>query len=269
LEHQRAREGEYPGLRGMEAVIPTDLSTPPIALDVAVVLLLLAAVVLLLVAVRLIRIRLRNRREENRELPPLIYPVRRQGGQRPAMQRPDGPWSETKQADGPTGEHVTYNSTAPAVRIVREAAEPAPPPEAGSVEGRSEPVEGRNQPIHGQSEPVDRPGTDETLQLLPGRLEPVDRGAEQEIRFVRVPGMNRFTLGRNSGPVHSHIQLRAATASRMHAFMIFEDGRWQLGNMSETNAVVINGSPLNGGPHLLEEGDRIEFGELTFVFRER
>jgi hypothetical protein len=140
------------------------------------------------------------------------------------------------------------------VRIVREAAEPATP-SAGWVDGRSE--------------PVDTPGPDVTLQLLPGRLEPVDRDAEQEIRFVRVPGMNRFTLGRNPGPAHSHIQLRAATASRMHAFMIFEDGRWQLGNMSETNAVVINGSPLNGGPHRLEDGDRIEFGELTFVFRER
>ncbi|MGH7465710.1 MAG: FHA domain-containing protein, partial [Longimicrobiales bacterium] len=112
-------------------------------------------------------------------------------------------------------------------------------------------------------------GADVTLQLLPGRLEPVDRGADQEIRFVRVPGVNRFTLGRNPGRAHSHIQLRAATASRMHAFMIFESGRWQLGNMSETNAVVINGAPLNGDPHLLEDGDRIEFGELTFVFRER
>ena len=255
----------------MEAVIPTDLSTTPpqIALDVAVVLLLFAAVVLLVAAVRLIRLRLRNRREENRELPPLIYPVRRTGVQRPYMERPEVAWSETKPAHDPTGERVTYNSTAPAVRIVREAAEQATSPAAGRVDDRGQAIDGRNQPINSRREPVDAPGTDVTLQLLPGRLEPVDRGAEQEIRFVRVPGMNRFTLGRNPGPAHSHIQLRAVTASRMHAFMIFEAGRWQLGNMSETNAVVINGSPVNGGPQLLEDGDRIEFGELTFVFRER
>jgi pSer/pThr/pTyr-binding forkhead associated (FHA) protein len=93
----------------------------------------------------------------------------------------------------------------------------------------------------------------------------------QEIRFVKAAGITRFTFGRSPGPSHSHIQLCARTASRMHGYMVFENGRWRIGNLSQTNSVVVNGSRLeNGGSEqLLVDGDRIEFGELAFVFRER
>ena len=49
-----------------------------------------------------------------------------------------------------------------------------------------------------------------------------------------------------------------------------EAGRWRIGNLSETNRVVVNGAPLvEESGRLLEDGDRIEFGEVAFVFRER
>ena len=108
------------------------------------------------------------------------------------------------------------------------------------------------------------------LQLLPGRLEPVNKNTHQEIRFVKVPGVTRVTFGRSPGPPYEHVQLRAATASRMHGYMAFEGGRWRIGNLSETNRVLVNGSPLmEEAGRLLEDGDQIEFGEVAFVFRER
>jgi hypothetical protein len=114
-------------------------------------------------------------------------------------------------------------------------------------------------------------GADETVQLLPGRLQPLTEGVQQEIRFIKVAGVNRFTFGRSPGPAYSHIQLKARTASRMHAYMVFDHGRWRIGNLSQTNSVVVSGKLLevDGAEHILEDGDRIEFGELVFIFHER
>lgn len=209
-------------------------------MEVLAVVLVLVAVVLIGTAVRLIRLRQRQAGEENRELPPLVYPAR-------LVSESAGMAEPGRSA----GERVLFNSTAP------------PPAALGLVRDGGPATTGAGAAERVPADP------DATLQLLPGRLEPVD-GGTQEIRFVRVPGLSRFTLGRNAGPLHSHIQLRAATASRMHAYMEFEGGRWQLGNMSQTNAVVLNGKPLdNGSPRVLADGDRIEFGELSFRFRER
>jgi hypothetical protein len=120
------------------------------------------------------------------------------------------------------------------------------------------------------AEPV-AAGLDETVQLLPGRLEPATDDVQQEIRFIKLAGVNRFTFGRSPGPAHSHIQLKARTASRMHAYMVFENGRWRIGNLSQTNSVIVSGIRLeaDGAEQILKEGDRIELGELAFVFHER
>jgi hypothetical protein len=109
------------------------------------------------------------------------------------------------------------------------------------------------------------------VQLLPGRLEPLNEGMHQEIRFLKTPGVKRFTFGRSPGPEHSHIQLRAATASRMHAYMVFDSGEWRIGNLSQTNSVIVNGLRLGlaGTERVLADGDRIELGEISFVFRAR
>ena len=130
---------------------------------------------------------------------------------------------------------------------------------------------------------------DGTLQFLPGRLEiAAGRDAGQEIRFVRTGGPDGtcITFGRADGPPYRHVQLREPTVSRSHARMVLEpsgggsrdasmsQARWRLENLSSTNPVVVNGRSLdtNGGAMasvMLSEGDRIEMGEVAFVFRER
>jgi len=116
--------------------------------------------------------------------------------------------------------------------------------------------------------------TDRTLQFLPGRLEVVagpDTG--REIRFVRTPGGDavEVTFGRAEGPLYRHVQLHARTVSRQHAMMSLIDEHWELRNLSMTNPVVLNGRVLahNEVAPLLVEGDRIEMGEVVFLFHER
>lgn len=114
---------------------------------------------------------------------------------------------------------------------------------------------------------------DGTLQLLPGRLEIVaGEDIPHDIRFIRARGEEpEVTFGRSDGPPHRHIQLHARTVSRQHARMRFAEKRWLIENLSETNPVVINGRELDSvdGGYVLREGDRIEMGEVVFLFRER
>ena len=130
---------------------------------------------------------------------------------------------------------------------------------------------------------------DGTLQFLPGRLEVVSGlDAGHEIRFVRTPGPDgtRVTFGRAEGVPYRHVQLREPTVSRTHARMTLEAAarngaeassstpRWRLENLSATNPVVVNGTPLAADESeqcsvMLDEGDRIEMGEVVFRFRAR
>jgi hypothetical protein len=133
---------------------------------------------------------------------------------------------------------------------------------------------------------------DGTLQFLPGRLElAAGRDAGQEIRFVRTAGPDgtSVTFGRAEGAPYRHVQLREPTVSRSHARMSLDalgaaagatgpDGaqasRWRLENLSATNPVLVNGRSLaaDEGPRasvILSDGDRIEMGEVVFIFRSR
>lgn len=136
---------------------------------------------------------------------------------------------------------------------------------------------------------------DGTLQFLPGRLEiAAGLDAGQEIRFVRTAGPdgNCVTFGRAEGAPYRHVQLREPTVSRTHARMVFEQAsaapntavsqgssganapRWRLENLSSTNPVVVNGRTLDSSGGLsasviLSEGDRIEMGEVAFMFHSR
>jgi len=130
---------------------------------------------------------------------------------------------------------------------------------------------------------------DGTLQFLPGRLEVIaGRDAGHEIRFVRTPGPDgtRVTFGRAEGVPYRHIQLREPTVSRTHARMTLDlsaqnggdpstnTARWRLENLSATNPVVVNGNPLAADESeqravTLDDGDRIEMGEVVFRFRAR
>lgn len=113
---------------------------------------------------------------------------------------------------------------------------------------------------------------DGTLQFLPGRLEVVEgRDIGQEFRFVRQPGSTRteITLGRQDGAPYRHFQLHEPTVSRLHAKLTLEDRNWRLTNLSETNPASVNGTPLGAkeGSVILADGDRIELGEVVFVYR--
>ncbi|HEU5210271.1 MAG TPA: FHA domain-containing protein [Longimicrobiales bacterium] len=110
-----------------------------------------------------------------------------------------------------------------------------------------------------------------TLQLLPGRLEVVEGRTDRgEIRFVRLSGDEPVvTFGRAAGEPLAHIQLEAATVSRLHARMNFRDGSWHIANLSHTNPVAVNGAPLgdNGDSAELKDGDVLEMGEVVFRYR--
>jgi hypothetical protein len=115
-----------------------------------------------------------------------------------------------------------------------------------------------------------------TLRFLPGRLE-VSAGpdAGREVRFVAPPGGSEgpveVTFGRTEGPAYRHVQLLARTVSRRHARMQLTDDHWSLQNLSATNPVILNGRPLAADEvaPLLVDGDRIEMGEVVFVFHAR
>lgn len=112
-----------------------------------------------------------------------------------------------------------------------------------------------------------------TMQLLPGRLEIVS-GAEpgHVIRFVRLPGVPpEVTFGRARGAPPLHVQLLLPTVSRRHARMRYTEDGWRIVNLSRTNPLVVNGEVLESEAESrkLCDGDRIEMGEIVFVFRER
>ena len=110
----------------------------------------------------------------------------------------------------------------------------------------------------------------QTMRLLPGRLE-VEEGEDgrAEIRFVDGPGDPiEVTFGRRSGEPFRHVQLRSPTVSRDHARMIRVDGSWLIENLSETNPILVNGTQLPRSKRLtLEDGDRVEMGEVVFRYR--
>jgi len=135
---------------------------------------------------------------------------------------------------------------------------------------------------------------DGTLQFLPGRLViSAGQDAGQEIRFVRTSGPDGtiVTFGRAEGAPYRHVQLREPTVSRLHARMELDQRtppnasgprgttggqppRWRLDNLSATNPVIVNGKPLDayeadGASVMLSDGDRIEMGEVAFVFHAR
>jgi hypothetical protein len=113
-----------------------------------------------------------------------------------------------------------------------------------------------------------------TLEFLPGRLEIVSGGdVGQEIHFLRQVGEENATItfGRSEGPPLRHVQLLDPTVSRQHARLSFLGGRWHLANLSQTNPVSLNGTPIpqTGRALTLQDGDRLEMGAVTFLFHDR
>jgi hypothetical protein len=196
-------------------------------------------------------------RRERRTPIPLVIPVTR-------GVHPPTPWRPPTPAPGAPTVPPPGAAPAPVVGAVPVAAHAAGNGAASEYSHMQTP------------DPVRRPApvaSEGTLQLLPGRFEVVtgmDGG--RDIRFVRGPGgVPEVTLGRMDGPTYRHVQLPAQTVSRMHARMRFESGRWNIANLSPTNPVVVNGEALDadGQGRVLNEGDRVELGEVVLRFRER
>lgn len=112
---------------------------------------------------------------------------------------------------------------------------------------------------------------DEPMQILPGRLEVIsgEPSTEDHLFFSRLGEPPRIVVGRDTGPPHRHITLRSPTVSRRHARIDFDSGTWTITNLSQTNPVIVNDRVLsNGGSaRKLNDGDRIELGEVALRFR--
>ena len=113
--------------------------------------------------------------------------------------------------------------------------------------------------------------SDEPVQILPGRLEVVSgEPRHREIRFVRVPGEPaQLIVGREPGRSPQHVTLQSSTVSRLHARFAFNNGRWAIANLSQTNPVVVNDEHLldSAGERPLADGDKIELGEVVLRYR--
>ena len=187
--------------------------------------------------------------------------------------------SDIEEPLGPPTVRTRDGSVSTAARATR----PEPVREPGGF-----PEDELGEPIEGASVRYWR-AADGTLQFLPGRLAiSAGKDAGHEIRFVRTSGPDgtMVTFGRADGAPYRHVQLREPTVSRIHARMSLESnavtgipsstpgGQWHLENLSTTNPVMVNGRPLGrqGTPQssvILSDGDRIEMGEVAFVFNAR
>jgi hypothetical protein len=213
---------------------------------------------------------------------------------RPVVQRPAGssaasPPSSTYSGgdrESAVARDARFAPSAPTIRTRDGAVSTVPMPARGAPPVASADDE-TGEAFDGASVRFWR-AADGTLQFLPGRLEiAAGRDAGQEIRFVRTGGPDGtvITFGRAEGAPYRHVQLREPTVSRSHARMALEQAgetrgamtaapRWRLENLSTTNPVVVNGRALDvrGGPFasvILSDGDRIEMGEVAFVFHAR
>jgi hypothetical protein len=275
-----------------------DYQTVVLAAGAAIIVIVAAAIV-----VAVIR---RRRRAQAMQAPLPLIPFSAGHGRGFGPPRPDRTFrSPAPNAfDRPTAQTPAWSAPV-GDRVARTHQEsPYAPPPQGNPLGGTPPVHGpSSSPLAATAQPNDAVGgaavdgalmrywrpADGTLQFLPGRLEVVaGRDAGHEIRFVRTPGPDgtRVTFGRAEGAPYRHIQLREPTVSRTHARMTLEvtnrnggdastsTARWRLENLSATNPVVVNGTPLAADDSekcsvMLDDGDRIEMGEVVFRFRER
>jgi hypothetical protein len=111
-----------------------------------------------------------------------------------------------------------------------------------------------------------------TIKVLPGRFE-VAAGDEtvKEIRFYRVPtqAIPEVTFGRLPGAPYVHVQLSSPTVSSRQAKVTYQDNRWVLTNFApeSSNPTRVNGRELRVDETVaLNEGDRVEMGEVVLIF---
>lgn len=110
-----------------------------------------------------------------------------------------------------------------------------------------------------------------TLKLLPGRFIVVSgEDKVKELRFYRTKAQdeNEVTFGRASGSAYNYVQLKSMTVSAKQSKLLYAGGKFTIINYSSTNPTKVNGQELEvNGTTVLNDGDRVEMGEVTFEFR--
>jgi len=111
-----------------------------------------------------------------------------------------------------------------------------------------------------------------TVQLLPGRLEPlIPEVIQQEVRFQQASsGEQSVTLGWELGDPPHHVTLDHPSVQPLHAKMTYQNGRWMIESLATHDPVEVNGTPVPSasGPYLLAHGDQIRIGEALFRFHQ-
>ena len=109
-----------------------------------------------------------------------------------------------------------------------------------------------------------------TIQMLPGRLEPlIPEVIQQEIRFEKALGEEQeVTIGWEIGDPPHHVTLDHPSIQPLHAKMTFQKGKWMIESLAPNDPVEINGTPVphSAGPYLLAAGDQVRIGEALFRF---
>lgn len=109
-----------------------------------------------------------------------------------------------------------------------------------------------------------------TLQLLPGRLRPLDPDiVREEIRFVRPSGRDAVvTLGWADGEPPDHITVNHPSVQDRHARMSFIERRWHIESLVAHHPVRVNDDAVPAGaePRELRSGDEVRLGDASFHF---
>jgi hypothetical protein len=109
-----------------------------------------------------------------------------------------------------------------------------------------------------------------TLQMLPGRLQPLGRSLDnQEIRFLRSTTRDyEVTVGREAADPPNHVTLDHPSLEPRHARMRYRDGHWWIESLLVDQAVRINDHAIypQDGRRLLKNGDRVRMGDVEFRF---
>lgn len=66
---------------------------------------------------------------------------------------------------------------------------------------------------------------------------------------------------------HNHIVLNDPTVSNTHAILVARDGGYSLVDLGSTNGTFVNGERLGPRPQILKHGDKVQFGQCVFTFR--
>jgi len=205
-----------------------------------------------------------DRRLSARELPPLVIPFRLAGdGSSTPVPR------LVARTPAPRPQPVSFERPVAAVTQVADDSDSDDDEDFEEQDTTPLDVE-LPLPVSSETIRFRRP-VEEAVQLLPGRLEVLSGDTQhREIRFVKLPGEPmQLILGRDAGPSAQYVALKSGTVSRSHAKLAFTGGRWQIANLSKTNPVVVNDEELSHAeaPRTLDDGDRLELGEVVLRFR--